>query len=182
QRIFCPDPPPRMALIAEEHTAIGFLVMRTAGEQWEIENLVVAEPARRRGTGTALVNAALVRARSAGAEAVTLEVRETNHAALSLYERLGFVPSGSSGKALKDAAPYARVKIPSRFRATSFRAGISQSARRSAGWHLKLETRSSPATKSIAVWLPNTRSIRNDSTISSRSGSSPRKKRLKKCG
>ncbi len=94
QRIFCPDPPPRMALIAEEHTAIGFLVMRTAGEQWEIENLVVAEPARRRGTGTALVNAALVRARSAGAEAVTLEVRETNHAARSLYERLGFVPSG----------------------------------------------------------------------------------------
>jgi len=94
----------RRALIEEENRLVlaleqtsgmqGFLVARFIGKEWEIENLAVAGPARRRGLGSRLVGALLDRARSRGAGSVFLEVRESNQAARSLYEKWGFVESG----------------------------------------------------------------------------------------
>jgi ribosomal-protein-alanine N-acetyltransferase len=92
--------PRRMLLVSEFATSVeGFLVARflPATElvtEWEIENVVVREEARRRGLGIALVTAFLEQAgmqKPPQVELVVyLEVRESNLAARQLYEKSGF--------------------------------------------------------------------------------------------
>jgi ribosomal-protein-alanine N-acetyltransferase len=72
----------------------GFIIGRAVGEEWEIENIAVAGPARRRGLGTRLLEEFLDLARGRGASAVFLEVRESNLAARRLYEKWAFAESG----------------------------------------------------------------------------------------
>lgn len=72
----------------------GFIVARDLGPEWEIENIVIAASAQRRGLGTRVVQELLDRAQTQGAQAVFLEVRESNWAARGLYSKLGFVASG----------------------------------------------------------------------------------------
>lgn len=94
QRLFGPGGR-RLALVLEEEAKVcGFVVGRDLGEEWEIENVAVAGPARRRGLGTRLVGELLDHARGRGAHSVYLEVRESNRAARSLYEKWAFVESG----------------------------------------------------------------------------------------
>ena len=73
---------------------LGFVAGRVLDNEWEIENIVVAGPARRRGFGTRLLGEFLELARCRGAQAVFLEVRESNLAARRLYEKWAFVQSG----------------------------------------------------------------------------------------
>jgi ribosomal-protein-alanine N-acetyltransferase len=89
-RIFDSEAPPRTVLIAGGSPPVGFLIARIAGLDWEIENVAVVTLARRRGIGTALLRELLRQARRAGASNVTLEVRESNQPARSLYESCGF--------------------------------------------------------------------------------------------
>ena len=85
----------RLALVVEDHSGVqGFTVARALGREWELENIVVADQAQRRGLGTRLL-AELVRlARSQGAQSIFLEVRESNRAARALYLKCAFVESG----------------------------------------------------------------------------------------
>jgi ribosomal-protein-alanine N-acetyltransferase len=92
-RIFEPDPP-RIVLVIEDGGIQGFLVAAAAEPEWEIENLAVAGPARRRGLGTSLIEHLLGMLRQQGAESVFLEVRERNAVARALYEKWDFVESG----------------------------------------------------------------------------------------
>jgi [ribosomal protein S18]-alanine N-acetyltransferase len=93
--VFGNSEPRRLALILEEKTSPqGFLVARVIGSEWEIENIAIAGPARRRGLGTRLLGEFLDGVRAQGAEAVFLEVRESNRAARSLYEKWAFAESG----------------------------------------------------------------------------------------
>jgi ribosomal-protein-alanine N-acetyltransferase len=94
QRLFQPGGG-RLALVLEEEGEVsGFVVGRDLGEEWEIENVAVAGPARRRGLGTRLVGELLDHARARGARSVYLEVRESNRAARALYEKWAFVEGG----------------------------------------------------------------------------------------
>ncbi len=88
--------PRRILLVAEIAARIeGLLVARSPlTTEWEIENVVVAETARRRGLGAALVSTfveqiALDKPPNNDL-VVYLEVRESNVAARQLYEKLGF--------------------------------------------------------------------------------------------
>jgi len=72
----------------------GFLVARHLAPEWELENVVVAPAARRKGVGERLLQALLTAARETNSNSVFLEVRESNIAARGLYEKLGFYPSG----------------------------------------------------------------------------------------
>lgn len=92
--IFEADALPRLALVAESGAICAFLLARTAGPEWELENLVVAPDCQRRGLGTALVEALLQHARQQHALAVLLEVRASNAAARALYQGCGFVEEG----------------------------------------------------------------------------------------
>jgi ribosomal-protein-alanine N-acetyltransferase len=95
EQLFARSTPKRYMLVIEEAAHLqGFLVARSAGKEWEIENIAVAGPARRRGLGTRFLGEFLDQVRAQGAEAVLLEVRESNQAARSLYEKWAFVESG----------------------------------------------------------------------------------------
>ena len=92
--IFCSNQT-RIALVLEDAEAIqGFLIARIAGPEWELENIAIAGPARRRGMGARLLGEFLNTARARGATSVFLEVRESNSTARRLYEKWAFCESG----------------------------------------------------------------------------------------
>ena len=87
--------PGRLALVIEEDSSVnGFVIGRGAGGDWEIENIAVAGPARRRGLGSRLLREFLHHVRSSGGGQVFLEVRESNRAARAFYEKWAFVEAG----------------------------------------------------------------------------------------
>jgi len=95
QTLFSATTPRRIALVIEEESSVhGFLIARVLDQEWEIENIAVSGRARRRGMGTRLLGEFLDGACEEGAQAVFLEVRESNRAARSLYEKWAFVESG----------------------------------------------------------------------------------------
>lgn len=94
ERAFGGDSPRREAWVIVENVLQGFLVAHEVAGEWEIENIAVAGPARRRGLGTRLLGEFLRRAQAEGATAIFLEVRESNHAARALYEKWAFIESG----------------------------------------------------------------------------------------
>ena len=85
---------PRLSLVAEKGPLQAFLAAQTAAPEWELENIVVAPGARRRGLGMALVQKLADEARQRGAGAILLEVRASNLAARALYQNCGFVEAG----------------------------------------------------------------------------------------
>ncbi len=72
----------------------GFLVAHASGPDWELENIVVSENVRREGLASALIAELIHRIEAFGAEAVFLEVRESNQPARQLYSRFGFLETG----------------------------------------------------------------------------------------
>lgn len=75
-------------------TLAGFAVFCTVADEAEVQDLAVLPAFRRQGFGRMLLEAGLSSARSRGAAAVYLEVREGNAAARTLYEALGFFVCG----------------------------------------------------------------------------------------
>jgi ribosomal-protein-alanine N-acetyltransferase len=103
EAIFAQPHPRRIALILEEETALqGFLIARAAGPEWELENVAIVGPARRRGLGARLLGEFLDIARAQKAEGVFLEVRESNQAARLLYEKWGFQEEGRRPRYYRD--------------------------------------------------------------------------------
>ena len=95
EAVFSSEVSSRVVLILEDKSGVqGFIVGRAVGEEWEIENIAVAGPARRIGRGTRLLGEFLDLARGRGAQAVFLEVRESNQAARRLYEKWAFIEAG----------------------------------------------------------------------------------------
>jgi ribosomal-protein-alanine N-acetyltransferase len=93
RRLFTEDTG-HVTLVIERDYVEAFIVGRDLGPEWEIENIAVAGPARRRGLGERLVRELLSLASSRGAQSVFLEVRESNGAARGLYSKMGFVETG----------------------------------------------------------------------------------------
>ena len=95
EALFLPNMPLRTVLVATDdssgHSVLGFLVSICLSDEWEIESVVVDEAVRRHGIGSSLMRELVSRAVAAGAEAVILEVRESNAAARQLYEKIGFI-------------------------------------------------------------------------------------------
>ena len=88
------QPQSRTALVVEQDgNIVGFIVGRQVEDEWEIENIAVTGSARRCGLGSRLVGELLDLARSRGGKSVFLEVRESNRAARSLYEKWAFLRS-----------------------------------------------------------------------------------------
>ena len=73
---------------------VGFLVALHLAPEWELENIVVAPAARRKGIGRQLLDALLSTARTTNSDSIFLEVRESNSAARKLYEAAGFQATG----------------------------------------------------------------------------------------
>src|SRR5262249_392113 len=73
---------------------VGYGVCSLAADEGEILNLAVDPASRRRGIGRRLLSAMLSGLVAAGAGRVYLEVRGSNEAAITLYERTGFQRMG----------------------------------------------------------------------------------------
>ncbi|MCD8241315.1 MAG: ribosomal protein S18-alanine N-acetyltransferase [Lachnospiraceae bacterium] len=82
-------------LVCEEQGVIaGYGGLLQVGDEADILDIAVAENCRGRGIGTAILGELLARGRARKAQAFTLEVRVSNHAAIHIYEKLGFVSEG----------------------------------------------------------------------------------------
>ena len=93
-----------LALLTGE-SALGFVVMQgevaaayggmlCVLDEGQITNIATHPDHRRRGYARCVVEALLNAARARGVCTVTLEVRESNAAAIALYEHFGFVTVG----------------------------------------------------------------------------------------
>ena len=81
---------------------VGFLAARQVADEAEILNIAVNRDFRRKGVASALLIAALDKFRSSTITRVFLELRESNQPARALYERHGFVPSGTRNSYYRD--------------------------------------------------------------------------------
>lgn len=85
---------PGFLVAVESGAVVGYVVgdvtANYARDVGHVKDLAVHPDARRRGVGRRLLTAAIVNLAMAGADAVKLEVRVDNEAAISLYEAFGF--------------------------------------------------------------------------------------------
>jgi ribosomal-protein-alanine N-acetyltransferase len=72
----------------------GYGIMSIAAAEAHLLNLCVHPSAQRTGYGRRLLNALLLKAAEAEVEKIFLEVRPSNHAALRLYQSVGFEQIG----------------------------------------------------------------------------------------
>jgi [ribosomal protein S18]-alanine N-acetyltransferase len=110
-----------------DERVVGYLVCSRYDRVWHVMNVAVDDRHLRQGIATAMLTRLLDTADRPG-EQYTLEVRESNHGAITLYERFGFRSAGlrpgyyhdnkedavimwrtaDSGEAVEDAAQGAR--------------------------------------------------------------------------
>ena len=77
-----------------EREIVGYAgIWNVAGEA-QVMRVAVRKALRNKGLGLLLTQELIQKAQEAGAEAMTLEVRESNIAAQKVYERCGFVSGG----------------------------------------------------------------------------------------
>lgn len=76
---------------AIDELVVGYVCLMSLFEEAQILNIAVAPQQRGRGVARMLMELAVSTARERGAEVLSLEVRESNAAAIRLYEAFGFV-------------------------------------------------------------------------------------------
>ncbi len=79
---------------APAESIIGTVGLQVIGGDGEISNVAVMPEFRGRGIARRLLETAIAKAREQGVKDFTLEVRASNHAAIHLYESLGFRQEG----------------------------------------------------------------------------------------
>ena len=86
---------PRTTLVIEQSgKPAGFLVGKSIGDEWEVENIAVAQQMQHRGLGKSLLSEFLELVRRQKGRQIFLEVRESNLAARALYRKCGFKEAG----------------------------------------------------------------------------------------
>jgi ribosomal-protein-alanine N-acetyltransferase len=80
---------------------VGYLICSRYDTVWHIMNVAVDPVQRRKGIATAMLSDLLRRIDSPTAR-FTLEVRESNRAAIELYERFGFRAAGRRRRYYQD--------------------------------------------------------------------------------
>ena len=75
---------------AAASSIVAYLAAQCVDREWELHYVVVAKKSRRRSLATLLLNQLVEHARSKNANAIFLEVRESNSGARALYRKMGF--------------------------------------------------------------------------------------------
>lgn len=98
----------------EQNRLLGYAGVYCAADEGEITNVAVAQGARRRGVGGALLKTLIGMLADRQIRRVVLEVRTSNRPAICLYEQNGFVVAGTRKnfyeKPVEDA--YVMVREP----------------------------------------------------------------------
>lgn len=85
----------RILAAYDDGVPVGYAVGYFAADESELPSIAVSPSARQRGIGTRLLEALFEEVRTHGALKMFLEVRESNEAAISLYEKCGFITAGT---------------------------------------------------------------------------------------
>lgn len=78
----------------ENGEVIGYVSMEVVLDEGYIFNVAVAESHRKKGIGSALITELLNYGKKNGLSFITLEVRQSNRNARSLYSKFGFIKVG----------------------------------------------------------------------------------------
>lgn len=89
-----PDAQHVFLVAVDGESVLGYVGMMFVLDEGYISNVAVSPEARRRGIGDALIAELLLRAEEKALSFVTLEVRESNEAAIRLYQKHGFQKVG----------------------------------------------------------------------------------------
>ena len=87
--------------VDETRSGVGYIQLRfryslwLSGPEATLEDLFVSAESRKQGVATRLVQFSIQRATDMGCRCIKLDTNESNHAAIRLYEKLGFL-SGST--------------------------------------------------------------------------------------
>ena len=73
---------------------LGYIGSQSVPDEADMMNIAVRKDARRQGIAKKLILALCARLADKGVQSLTLEVRDSNEAAIGLYEGLGFVQVG----------------------------------------------------------------------------------------
>jgi len=82
------------AIDSEQNELVGYLIISRYVDAWHVMNVAVAEPYRRRGIASGLMERLFEETARDSRRGYTLEVRVSNEAAIRLYEQLGFKARG----------------------------------------------------------------------------------------
>ncbi len=85
-----------------EGKVVGYIGSYYCATEGYITNIAVLPECRRKGAGRALLKRLIEEGGALGLEFLTLEVRESNTPAISLYESLGFIPVGKRPRFYSD--------------------------------------------------------------------------------
>jgi [ribosomal protein S18]-alanine N-acetyltransferase len=80
----------RVLLSAVDGRVEGYSVCMPMGDEWELLNLSIDPIKQGIGLGSGLLHHSALLAQAAGAERMFLEVRQSNLAAIAVYEKIGF--------------------------------------------------------------------------------------------
>ncbi len=94
----------KVLVLETDEGIVGFCSAWRLVDATEIRDLAVAQLARRKGYARKLVQQMLSFARREGMQRVMLEVSKNNHAALSLYQQLGFEKVGQRPRYYPDGS------------------------------------------------------------------------------
>jgi len=81
--------------VVAEDKVVAYIIYWQIGDDVQINNVAVHPDCRGLGLGEAMMRHVIARVRAAGASFVTLEVRQSNTPALTLYKKLGFEIMGT---------------------------------------------------------------------------------------
>lgn len=86
----------------EDDKVIGYIGMSTVIDEGYIFNVAVDENHRKKGVGTALIQELVTYGKKNNFAFITLEVRQSNEKAISLYSHFGFIKAGERKNYYRD--------------------------------------------------------------------------------
>lgn len=99
------------ACLGDGESPVAYVGMLTVLDEGQITNVATHPEYRRQGLADTLLAALLAEARLRGLATVSLEVRESNHSAISLYEKHGFAVVGRRNHFYKNPREHALIML-----------------------------------------------------------------------
>jgi len=99
------------AVVLDGERAVAYGGMLWAPDEGQITNIAVTAAQRGRGVGSAVLSDLIAQAREKRCQTLSLEVRESNAAAIALYEKHGFLVAGRRKRFYKNPSEDALVMI-----------------------------------------------------------------------
>lgn len=100
-----------LVVLDEEDRPLAYVGMLTVLDEGQITNVATHPAWRRRGLADALLAALLEAAAARGLTTLSLEVRESNAAAIALYQKHGFFVAGKRNHFYKNPREHALVML-----------------------------------------------------------------------